>query len=235
MKTISNRCRNVLALRICVFLFAIGSATPNAQSSENSATLSGAVVDVTGKAIANAAISVRNESGGAIHQARSDAEGQFSINGLAEGLYSIEASAPSFSSSRRTGVRLATGATEKVAMSLDVSELVQTITVEGSVSLAAEKAPSQNTLEARSAKSEISPEYIQNFASPVADYTELLNNSPGTFSVNPNGVGLATARRFSAASRTVSTRCRPTASRSTTPTIPLTTPGRSFPASLLRA
>ena len=188
--------RNVFALRMCVFFFAVGSVTLPAQWSDNSATLGGAVQDVTGKAIANAAISVRNESGGATHQAQSDAEGKFSITGLAEGSYTIEASAPSFSSSRRAGVKLAAGATENVSMSLNVSELVQSITVEGAVSMAAEKAPIQSTLDARSAKSEISPEYIQNFASPVADYTELLNNAPGTFSVNPNGVGLGDSKTF---------------------------------------
>jgi len=195
MKTILTQRSNVLAVPICVILLAFGS-TLAAQSNGDSATLSGAVLDVSGKPIANAAISVRNESGGTGRQAASDAEGEFSITGLAEGLYTIEASAPSFSSSRRTGVRLAPGGTEKISMSLDVSELVQSITVEGAVSVAAEKAPSQNTLEARSAKSEISPEYIQNFASPVADYTELLNNAPGTFSVNPNGVGLGDSKTY---------------------------------------
>ena len=81
-----------------------------------------------------------------------------------------------------------------INISLNVGELAQSITVEGSVSMAAELAPIQSTLEARSAKSEISPEYIQNYASPVADFSELLNNAPGTFSVNPNGVGLGDSK-----------------------------------------
>ena len=81
-------------------------------------------------------------------------------------------------------------------MALNVGELSQTVTVEGTVSVAAEMAPSQSTLEARSAKSEISPEFVQNFASPVADYTELLNMAPGTFSVNPNGVGLGDSKTY---------------------------------------
>src|SRR5581483_2698899 len=75
-------------------------------------------------------------------------------------------------------------------------ELAQSITVEGTVSVAAETSPSQNTLDAMSARSEISPDFIQNFASPVADFTELLNYSPGTFSVNPNGVGLGDSKTF---------------------------------------
>ena len=194
--TTLNPRRNAFTLCLCVFLCALGSATLYAQSGDNSATLSGSVLDVTGRAIANAAISVTNEAGGTAHQTTADGEGKFSITGLPEGSYMVVAAAPSFSISRRTGVKLTAGKPETISMSLDVSELAQSITVEGSVSIAAEMAPSQNTLEARSAKSEISPEYIQNFASPVADYTELLNNSPGTFSVNPNGVGLGDSKTY---------------------------------------
>lgn len=163
---------------------------------QQTGTLAGSVTDVTGRALPNAAISVLNQAGGKPQQAAADAEGKFSITGLPDGTYSVEASAPSFSTSRRTGVKVTAGATAQVSMSLNVSELAQSITVEGSVSVAAEAAPSQNTLDARSAKSEISPEYIQNFASPVADYTELLNNAPGTFSVNPNGVGLGDSKTY---------------------------------------
>jgi iron complex outermembrane receptor protein len=162
----------------------------------DAATVTGTVVDVSGKAIPTAAVSVRNESSGAARQVTSGTDGKFSVTGLPAGTYSIEASAPSFASSRRTGVKLAAGATDDVSIALNVGELSQTVTVEGTVSVAAEMAPSQSTLDARSAKSEISPEFVQNFASPVADYTELLNMAPGTFSVNPNGVGLGDSKTY---------------------------------------
>jgi len=137
-----------------------------------------------------------NESTGAVRKTVSDGEGRYSVGGLVEGLYSVEASAPSFASSRRSGVKVGTGSAEYISISLNVGELSQSITVEGAVSVAAELAPSQSTLEARSAKSEISPEFVQNFASPVADYTELLNMAPGTFGVNPNGVGLGDSKTY---------------------------------------
>ena len=191
MKTISNRYRVVFTL--CA-IASLGSL--HAQPADQTATITGTVVDVTGKPIGSAAVSVRNEAGGAPHLVIAGSEGTFSFTGLGGGTYTIEASAPSFSASRRTGVKLAAGATEKLTMALNISEIAQSITVEGSVSVAAEAAPSQNTLDARSARSEISPDYIQNFASPVADFTELLNNAPGTFSVNPNGVGLGDSKTY---------------------------------------
>jgi iron complex outermembrane receptor protein len=159
-------------------------------------TVTGVVADVTGKGIPNAVVTVRNEAGGAPRLAATDSEGRYSIKDLVEGSYFVEAAAPSFAVSRRNGVKVTTTGTVSVNMSLNVSELAQSITVEGSVSMAAELAPIQSTLEARSAKSEISPEYIQNYASPVADFSELLNNAPGTFSVNPNGVGLGDSKTF---------------------------------------
>ncbi len=176
-----------------VLLFFLGLATTYAQST---GTISGSVTDVTGKPIARAAVTVKGESTASNYEVAADADGKYAITGLAQGAYSVEASAPSFANSRRTGVSVTAGGTAEVPLSLNISQFAQSITVEGSVSAAAETAPSQNTLEARSARSEISPEYIQNFASPIADYTELLNNAPGTFSVNPNGVGLGDSKTY---------------------------------------
>src|SRR5438132_13958955 len=132
MGTILNRRRSVFSLGACAFLFAVCSLSLQAQTGDT--TISGTVADVSGRPIGNAAVSVRNESGGVARQATTDADGRFSTSGLPEGTYTIEASAPSFSTSRRTGVKLPPGATEKVSMSLNVSELAQSITVEGSVS-----------------------------------------------------------------------------------------------------
>lgn len=179
---------------LCVLVLC-SAALLQAQST-GSCTVTGLVTDVTGKAIPGAAVTVRNEGTGSLYQVAANTEGKYTAAGLPDGTYSIEAAAPSFATSRRTGVKVTAGGTAEAPMSLNVSQFAQSITVEGSVSVAAETAPSQNTLDARSAKSEISPEYILNFASPVADYTELLNNAPGTFSVNPNGVGLGDSKTY---------------------------------------
>ncbi|WP_288409608.1 TonB-dependent receptor [uncultured Herbaspirillum sp.] len=52
------------------------------------------------------------------------------------------------------------------------------------------KAPAEGSLEARSAQSEVSDEFIRNYVSPVADYSQVLLMTPGMYSVSPNGVGL---------------------------------------------
>src|SRR5579883_2695035 len=167
-----------------------------AQSAAGAGRIAGTVLDLTGKPIPNAVVTVRNEAGGAPKLVTADQEGKYSVSGLPAGTYTVEAAAPSFTPSRHAGVALAADATQSVNLSLNVSELAQSITVEGSVMVAAETAPSQNTLDTLSARSEVSPDFIQNFASPVADYTELLNYTPGTFSVNPNGIGLGDSKTY---------------------------------------
>jgi iron complex outermembrane receptor protein len=54
----------------------------------------------------------------------------------------------------------------------------------------------KNTLDATSPKTEITQTFIDNFASPVSDFTELLQMAPGTFSVSPNGVGLGQSNTY---------------------------------------
>jgi iron complex outermembrane receptor protein len=56
--------------------------------------------------------------------------------------------------------------------------------------LPTEAAPSQANLEASSAQSIVSDNYVRNFLPPTADYTQVLNVTPGAFSVTANGIGL---------------------------------------------
>jgi iron complex outermembrane receptor protein len=59
---------------------------------------------------------------------------------------------------------------------------------------AADTALSQSTLEARSAQSIVSDEFIRNYTSPVADYTQALTMTPGVFGYTANGVGLGDSK-----------------------------------------
>jgi len=79
---------------------------------------------------------------------------------------------------------------------MSVETVTTSITVSETMSLAAATAPSGNLLEATSAKTEVSSDFIKNFMSPVADYSEYINYAPGTFSLNPNGIGLGQGKTF---------------------------------------
>jgi hypothetical protein len=88
------------------------------------------------------------------------------------------------------------GKIENVAFTLSVAALTENVTVSADLPAAAQVAPSQGSLDARSAQSLISEQFIQNFTSPVADYTQVIQMAPGTFSLSPNGVGLGDSETF---------------------------------------
>ena len=123
-------------------------------------------------------------------------DGHFTVSNLPAGVYSVDVVASGFAADSRTGLKLASGTTFTLPISMHVASVSQSITVEAAVTLAVEAAPSQSSLEAKSAESVISSTYIRNFISATGDYSDVLQMSPGTFSVSPNGPGLGDTKTF---------------------------------------
>jgi len=183
--------RSARLLWIFVFAMFLGALALQAQSS-----LAGTVLDQAGKAVPNATVTVKNESTGALRALTTDADGRFSAAGLPAGAYTVEASAPGFATTRRVGQQLDASGAEDISIPLSVGNVSQTVTVDAVASLAAQLAPSGNTLDATSAKTEISGDFIKYFTSPLADFNEVIQMAPGTFSVNSNGVGLGQGKTY---------------------------------------
>jgi iron complex outermembrane receptor protein len=160
------------------------------------AAIAGTVIDQAGKTVEGAAVVVKNDAGAAISMATTDAAGHFSAAGLAPGTYTVETSAPGFALNSRLGVPVSAAGSEELSITLNVDSVSQSITVQETISLATETAPSGNTLESAAPRTEISPVFIQNFISPVSDFAEVVNYAPGTFSLNPNGIGLGQGKTF---------------------------------------
>lgn len=179
-----NEFRSVIAIGILALLPAI------ALKAQQTGTITGTITDQVGKAIPNAAVEVRNDLTGASRTAVSDDNGKFSVPDLPVGTYSIVVSSPGFALTTRSGGNIAAGATLDVTIPMSVQTLTTSVTVNETILMAAATAPSGNTLEAVSAKTEVNGDFIRNFMSPLADYSEYINLAPGTFSLNPNGIGL---------------------------------------------
>lgn len=171
---------------VCLALLMVRPVRLEAQQT----AINGTVLDPAGKPMADANVSVRNEAVGTISKTASDNEGHFSATALTPGAYTVEISAPGFALFHVASVQVAGNATVDLPVRLVVASVAQVVTVEGFVPLAAQVAPSGNTLDASSAKTEISGAFIRNFSSPVSDFAEVVNFSPGTVSINPNGIGL---------------------------------------------
>ncbi len=176
-----------------MLLCAAGSRQLHAQQS---GTVSGTVLDQAGKPIPEAVVALKSESTGASRSVVSNSEGKFTASDVPVGTYSLQVSAPGFALATRSGGQVTAGGTLDVPISMTVESVATTVTVNESVSVAAMTAPSGNTLEADTAKTEVSSEFIKNFMSPIADYSEYVNYAPGTFSLNPNGIGLGQGKTF---------------------------------------
>jgi iron complex outermembrane receptor protein len=167
----------------------------HAQSNADAGAITGAVLDQTGRAIPDAKVTV--ESGSVSRSADTDAEGHFAVTGLPNGTYTIETTANGFARNFREDVPVPLPAgQEGISITLFVDSVSQSVTVQAAVSVAAETAPSGNALDATSARTEISTVAIRNFMTPVADFAEILDYAPGTFSLNPNGIGLGQGKTF---------------------------------------
>ncbi len=186
--------------RIRVSRLAVGllpcAAGLNQLQAQQGGTVSGTVLDQAGKPIANASVEVKGETLTASRAVTTDNDGKFSAPDLLPGGYSITVSAAGFSKSTRGGAQVSAGSTQDVPIMLSVENVSTEVTVSESVSTAAATAPLGNTLEAPSARTEVSTEFIKNFMSPLADYAEYVNFAPGTFSLNPNGIGLGQGKTF---------------------------------------
>jgi iron complex outermembrane receptor protein len=163
---------------------------------DGGATLTGTILDQAGKTIQAATVTVKNDAGAAGKTSDSDANGHFSVTGLPPGTYNVEATALGFARNTRIGVQLSAARAEDISITLNVDSVSQSVTVQDSVSIATETAPSGNTLDATSARTEISTAFIKNFMAPVADFAEVVNMAPGTFSLNPNGIGLGQGKTY---------------------------------------
>jgi iron complex outermembrane receptor protein len=179
------------------FLFA-ASQTRALGQGNSTGVLSGMVLDPAARAIQNASVVARGESSGAVSKTTTDQQGKFAFTGLAFGSYTVEVSAPGFALGVRQGVRVSSERAEELSIPLTLGTVTEAITIEANAfgSIAAQAAPMDGLLEARSARTEVSTAFIQNFASPVSDFSELLQMAPGTFSVNPNGIGLGDSKTF---------------------------------------
>ena len=194
IQTIFKRFGAALAIVSAIFF---GSIVPSpAVAQTNTAVVAGTVLDQAGQLLPNATVTIKNQATGAVRTAVSGPDGHFRADGVPTGFYSLTVSATGFETANRTQFEVALGKSDDLSISLAVGAVSQSIEVTATVSLAAHTAPSQGSLEAHSAVSLISPHFIQNFVSPVGDYSDMVQMAPATFSVSANGPGLADTKIF---------------------------------------
>ena len=122
------------ALVLCalLFVFICSVQTLGAQEAQRGRTqLSGIVVDTSGAALAEAVVQVQNANGNVITNAHSDANGSFAISGLAAGEYRLVVSHADFETKEIPVTTGTTAAPAPLRITLVVSAVSSTITVQG--------------------------------------------------------------------------------------------------------
>jgi iron complex outermembrane receptor protein len=191
--SLSSRRTRLLQLAVSVLVVVFGSF---GYAQGAGSKLSGTVVDGQGKAIGNALVTIKSEK--TTKTTRVNANGTFSFDGLPAGTYMVEADAAGFSSRSKVGVTLAVDQAQEIdPLTLSIASVAEQITVNSGIdSVAAETAPSGGFVEERSAQSLISDTYVENFTSPIADYGEIVQIVPGTFTLSSDGIGLGQSKTY---------------------------------------
>lgn len=188
-----RRWLRAIPMFVCLMMVAL-TATLSAQQS---ATVEGTVLDPAGQAVRGASVTVKSTAYEAYRRARTDAQGQFVIRDLAPGRYTVEISQTGFATDARL-VTLAAGAEQKISASLVVASVAEEVVVESedNSSLAVQTAPVKALLDAESARTEITSQYIRQFTSPVTDFADITQAAPGTVSYSVNGIGDGQAKTW---------------------------------------
>ncbi len=191
--SVSSAWKRLFALALSLLMLLAGTAL----RAQATGSIDGAILDVQGKGVFNAAVTARSGATSTAKTARTDVSGHFALDGLPAGSYTVEASAFGFATGSKTGVVLAAGQTEHISFSLSIGSVSEQITVNAGIdSIAAQTAPSGGFIEERSAQSLISNSYVRNFTSPIADYGEIVQIVPGTFTTSSDGIGLGQSKTY---------------------------------------
>lgn len=167
-------------------------------SAQTAGSITGSVADSKGALVAHAKVALHSPDNKVTRSATTDNTGRFVLSSVPAGDYILDADAPGFATTHESNVVISADKPAELNLTLRIGNLEQMVEVQAdaSNSIAAQQAPMDARLDARSARTEISEHFIENYTTPTADNTEMIFFAPGTFSVNPNGSGLGDSKNF---------------------------------------
>jgi len=185
-----------LAASMILCLLIINSGIIGLHAQGNTGSIHGTVTDQAGHSLQGVNVAVIPQSGEK-RQMLSAADGKFDFTGVPAGSYTLEISAPGFNRVQLP-VSMATGANQTIPVALKVASVSEEVVVEAEAdnSIASELAPVKSLLDAASARTEISSNYVAEYTTPVTDMADIVQAAPGTVSFNSNGIGNGDAKIY---------------------------------------
>ncbi|MGH9647193.1 MAG: carboxypeptidase-like regulatory domain-containing protein, partial [Bryobacteraceae bacterium] len=144
-------------------------------------TILGTVLDESGSAVPNAAITITNQDTGVVRNTASNGDGLYNVPSLLPGKYSVTATAPGFSQSQVKDIALAVGSNAHVDLKLQVGSTNQQVTVTESI-------PTVETTSSEVSQV-MNEELIQSIPLNARDVQQLAVIQPGVLLMNTSGYG----------------------------------------------
>jgi len=150
-------------------------------SQSTDATLSGTVLDPSGKVIPNADIQVLNEATGLQHPSRSNSVGIYTLSLLPPGHYRVQVSRDGFKTVITPGIVLNVQSAVALNFTLPVGAASESVTVEGGSSLL-------NTTDA-SVSTVVDRKFVANMPLNGRSFQDLISMTPGVTTQSPQSGG----------------------------------------------
>ena len=183
-----------VTLFLCLLAFTTTQTALNAQQASGS--IHGTVTDPSGRAIVSASVTLEDADGSPVQRALTNAReptlSQLSRPAVTTWRLAPRASRPRSSRSRSPASE------QTIEFKLPLASVAEEVVVESedNTSLAVQSAPVKALLDAGSARTEISSNYIAEYTSPVTDFADIIQAAPGTVSYTTNGIGNGQAKIF---------------------------------------
>ncbi|HKF50238.1 MAG TPA: TonB-dependent receptor [Terracidiphilus sp.] len=185
---LSRKWRVATAVFVCLVSLVAGTTRSHGQA--NAGAIHGVVVDPRGQVVVGASIAVTSTTD-VQRTTITNAEGRFEFTALPAGTYSISTSATGFATEVHHAVAVTAGAATSVSITLSLASVSEEVTVEAEAdtSIASQLSPVKSVLDAGSARTEITSQYVTEYTSPVTDFSDIIQAAPGTVSWANNGIG----------------------------------------------
>lgn len=145
---------------------------------QNNAAINGQVLDPSGTAISDVAITLTNAETHTASQVASDATGNYSVTNLAPGTYNLRASRPGFAAYNHSLV-LQAGQNSSVNIDLALSAVQQAVVVNGGTQLGATAEPSQSDVFLSDQTLRVIDRTQMDMLGPTAGAAQVLALAPG--------------------------------------------------------